>query len=642
MSSQPPEQDGSSPIAGSVQSTTKPERDRESEGSKQSAVQEELMHRPLVDIAVELRRLREENELLRVEKQRLDALLPVTATLRAERAVFKGTVRYFMDQTGIVSSTARRPPTNPGQLPYDVLLPILRASRAPFYELDPSVAQGSKSRWLAEQRYRKGLLLVCKRWMDPATRVFYEDIVLRRVGQIFALAAALETHKDLARMVKTIRLDTCVVPQGCADAARDALQSIFSLCTALRRFEYHTAEHFPVALSLPAAGDVYGAFSPAWFVDDSSIPFLHAYQQRLSTLQILDLAMPLSHKQVALLHGLLSGAICLDTLKIGTVLKAEGGEDLLGPLPVLQLPRLKELYIPVDEAGFVAYASTTWEMPALERLTTLHTLVIPLAFLTAHGSHLRYLHLCPRRKFTQDWRWGQANSEGIERIAALCPLIEHLALYSTRHSAENLIAMFEESSKLRYMDLYTAAAYPWYDTLPNNEGAVSVRYLWIVHSDLPAVCDPRILLAPSAASASPSIVHIRALRLLCSSNSIVPDVEQHTSAFPPLAFDDDDEDMSGTYEQPRSETSQSEGSDYAHSEGSSSKQGAEAERDEEEEEKETDEDRDEEEDDDDDDDEDDDGSEGLSEHESDCWQPDEQLDRNAVLQLFRSSCANDV
>lgn len=82
MSSQPPEQDGSSPIAGSVQSTTKPERDRESEGSKQSAVQEELMHRPLVDIAVELRRLREENELLRVEKQRLDALLPVSGSLR--------------------------------------------------------------------------------------------------------------------------------------------------------------------------------------------------------------------------------------------------------------------------------------------------------------------------------------------------------------------------------------------------------------------------------------------------------------------------------------------------------------------------------------------------------------------------------
>lgn len=56
--------------------TTKPEPDPEV--TKQSAVQDELMYRPLVDIAVELRRLREENERLREDKQHLDALLPVS------------------------------------------------------------------------------------------------------------------------------------------------------------------------------------------------------------------------------------------------------------------------------------------------------------------------------------------------------------------------------------------------------------------------------------------------------------------------------------------------------------------------------------------------------------------------------------
>lgn len=68
----------SSQLEKQIMSSTPAKPERDPEGSKQSAVQDELMYRPLVDIAVELRRLREENERLRVDKQRLDALLPVS------------------------------------------------------------------------------------------------------------------------------------------------------------------------------------------------------------------------------------------------------------------------------------------------------------------------------------------------------------------------------------------------------------------------------------------------------------------------------------------------------------------------------------------------------------------------------------
>lgn len=53
--------------------TAKPEGDPEV--AKQS---DELMYRPLVDIAAELRQLREENERLLEDKHRLDELLPVS------------------------------------------------------------------------------------------------------------------------------------------------------------------------------------------------------------------------------------------------------------------------------------------------------------------------------------------------------------------------------------------------------------------------------------------------------------------------------------------------------------------------------------------------------------------------------------
>lgn len=294
-----------------------------------------------------------------------------------------------------------------------MLFPILRGSRAPFYQLDPSVAQGPNSPWLAEQRYRKGLLLVCQGWTDAATDLLYEDIVLRRVGHIFALATALESQTHLARAVKTIRLESCLVPPVCADAARDALRSIFSLCTGLGRFEYHSAEHFPTAIALPAAGDIYGPFNRA-FVDDSLDPFQLAYRQRVSTLTVLDLAMPLSYKQAAQLHGLLSGAGRLSTLKLRSVRREEGDEDHISAPSVLTLPHLKELYIPVSSAHFVAYVSASWVMPVLERLTTLDTLAIPTSLLTAHGLRLRYLHLCPAPKYAHHWQWKPANSAGAE------------------------------------------------------------------------------------------------------------------------------------------------------------------------------------------------------------------------------------
>ncbi|EIW60603.1 uncharacterized protein TRAVEDRAFT_45851 [Trametes versicolor FP-101664 SS1] len=394
-----------------------------------------------------------------------------------------------------------RTPSAAPRLPHEILLVIFRAARAPRYLRAPSVnaCHGSNSTWLSELRVRKALMLVCKGWSDVATELFYEDIVLRRMGQIIALADILTTNhgsqRDLAMLVKSIRLDTCIVLGPCADAVRDAFTSILSLCIALRAFEYHTAKSFPTTLTLPP-GDSAGAFNPSWFVEDGPEAFQLAFRERVSMLTSLDLAMRLSHKQVAHLHRLLSTATCLEILKVGQVYHVEHEGDHLDSLPVLHLPKLKALYLPVIEPRFVAYVSTNWVIPCLKQLTTLFSSETfkPRTLLAAHGARLVYLHLYPKR----DLDLAICN-EDLARVVELCPVVEHLVLGLP-------IAMFKHRSKLsafcalsaalRYLDIWTwghAFHSPRRYKFPTAV-AVHVRYLnrRLPFVDLPTICDPRI------------------------------------------------------------------------------------------------------------------------------------------------------
>lgn len=391
-------------------------------------------------------------------------------------------------------------PICPDKLPHEILLVILKATRAPRYLRAPSVnaCHGSNSAWLAELRIRKALILVCKGWSGVATELFYEDIVLRRMGQIIALADTLTvnhgTQRDLAVLVKSIRLDTCIVLGTCADAVRDALTSILSLCVALRAFEYHTAKSFPTTLTLPP-GDSAGAFNPSWFVEDGPEAFQLAFRERVSMLTSLDLAMRLSHKQVAHLHKLLSAATCLEILKVGQVYHVESEGDQLDSLPVLDLPKLKALHLPVIEPRFVAYVSTNWVIPCLKQLTTLFTSeTLPRGLLAAHGAGLIYLHLYPKRDLNLAPR-----NEDLARVVELCPVVEHLvlglpiAMFGYRSKLSAFCAL---STALRYLDIWTwghAFHSPHRYKFPTAV-AVHVRYLnrRLPFVDLPTICDPRI------------------------------------------------------------------------------------------------------------------------------------------------------
>lgn len=457
-------------------------------------------------------------------------------------------------------------PICPHKLPHEILLVILKATRAPRYLRAPSVnaCHGSNSAWLAELRIRKALLLVCKGWSGLATELFYEDIVLRRMGQIIALADTLTanhgTQRNLAVLVKSIRLDTCIILGPCADAVRDALASILSLCVALRAFEYHTAKSFSTTLTLPP-GDSAGAFNPSWFVEDGPEAFQLAFRERVSMLTSLDLAMRLSHKQVAHLHlKLLSAATCLEILKVGQVYHVESEGDHLDSLPVLDLPKLKALYLPVFEPRFVAYVSTNWVIPCLKQLTTLFTSeTLPRGLLAAHGAGLIYLHLYPKRDLDLAIR-----NEDLARVVELCPVVEHLVLGLP-------IAMFGNRSKLsafcalptalRYLDIWT-----WghaFHSLRRYKFpasvAVHVRYLnrRLPFVDLPTICDPRIPLEGDETR----IVEFPWTQAAWSKHCVFPVITPHSVA---KAISDEDANADEWSEyNPESEETHSESTDDA-------------------------------------------------------------------------------
>ncbi|KAI0830682.1 hypothetical protein BC628DRAFT_1416205 [Trametes gibbosa] len=497
---------------------------------------EELTMRPLVDIAKELSSLREEAALLREEKRVLENLKLEMNTLRKEKAALKGAVKYLMGQTGCLPGPTYQPPASPNstRLPHELLLTIFRESRAPCFQLDPSVMRSMHSLWLSELRYRKGLVLVCKHWFAPATEQLYEDIVLRRMGQILALADTLAadmrrpgTHRGIARWVKRIRLDRCFIVWQCADAVREALCTIFSLCTALRAFEHHIVVYrFYTPPHLTGWG--CGTFFSRWFAKPPPGAFRIAYRERLSTLTVLDLAFTLSYDQATQIHELLSAAKNLETLKLLSVKRVQGEEDALDFQTVLDLPRLMELYVPVADGRFVACVSKAWKMPRLQRLTTLETFSTPRDLLASHGSRLKYVNL----HLDSTWTPVSAPShEDVGVFVELCPLLEHLVLPPcvsypwawTTHMSYNIISSLERM---------------------NGDPPFVSRTLWLPAPtvDLPAICSPETPLQ----NGEYRLVTFAGMRFRQYRSAVLPEFACPSMPLPFSGLDEEDADDSAS------------------------------------------------------------------------------------------------
>ncbi|KAH9925867.1 uncharacterized protein BXZ73DRAFT_1509, partial [Epithele typhae] len=262
--------------------------------------------------------------------------------------------------------------------------------------------------WSTGLKTRKTLTLVCKTLLGPASEVLYEDIVLRRMGQIVALARTLDpcslasrTHRSLsgdpARLVKWLRLDSCVVWTPCADVIQEAFCLILTRCTSLRALSFHPHPEFPLGnpkATNAALDPVLDAFNPKWFlptypdVGPANAAIRHHLASRLQT---LDLSLSLDGPHLVSLHTLLSSAPHIVSLHLETPSTSShvpAALDLpdatLGALEPITLPALETLHLRATHPLLLHFVVDTLILPRLRVLAAHQCPASPHALLAAH------------------------------------------------------------------------------------------------------------------------------------------------------------------------------------------------------------------------------------------------------------------
>ena len=292
--------------------------------------------------------------------------------------------------------------------------------------------------------------------------ILYEDIVIRRMGQISALAQTLRSPDlgaQLASVIKTIRIDSCPVWLPCTNVIREDLSFILSQCTVLSNVSYHPHHNFPTVGPYEELDPQFGGwFNPTWLYQQS-------FSQELNPLltgclayglHSLDLAIPLDCTTVRCIHELLSSAKQLESLTLGPP-KGCSACHTLATLPPLILPRLRELQIFYgSETDIDSHIRACWQMPLLTRLTImLREWASVDSLIKTVGHSLTYLHLYPIADALRKSRW-----ESVESLTLVCPKIEHLVVPVSMFTpwpngnAVTSLQLTVTSPTLRYLDLW--------------------------------------------------------------------------------------------------------------------------------------------------------------------------------------------
>ena len=392
-------------------------------------------------------------------------------------------------------------------LPEEIILQIFRNTSGPMHERDPSIQHGVNNAWLKELRAKKALLLLCKNTYWPATSHLYEDVVIRRFGQISALARSLRSYpsdRGVAELIKSIRIDSCPVWGPCADVIREDLEYILERCTALRSFSYHPHRGFPLS-SRPQADQSEDFFNPTWFFDDSSAELARPLLAgRLSSgLRTLDLAIPIIPSTFPALIRCLANAPSLERLTLTgltpfttnvAVWEAETLRD------DLELPRLRELNVFYGGPDCYSTYNThllSWSTPQLTRLTVyLCADADPLNLIRRVGSQLVYLHVYPIARTMSSLPTPDIHQRILEHVFEFCPLAEHVVVpYPAKDTVEwENIKVKVNSSSLQYLDLWVQLGW---DEIPVWFRSPHIRhYITLVHpnSFAPSLLNTRLLI----------------------------------------------------------------------------------------------------------------------------------------------------
>lgn len=411
----------------------------------------------------------------------------------------------FADGSGCAAKTRPSGRRSGGSslLPHEILLQIFEGTQPNSqYECNTSVVVGPQNPWLKNVRTKKALTLVCRAWCGPATRLLYADIVIRRMGQVAALARTFREDRSadsLSHLVRKVTLDACIVVPTFAEVVREDLELILQACTHLRSFSSHAADGF-------CGGD---PLSPMRDIDYFTVLGIPSSQRIKDSLRVREFHLVPPEACFEWIIPLLSFAICLTSLILNSSPGWIRNELESDGLPSLCLPSLENLQLPFDSQptlGFKDYVRSRWRLPALRALTLVDC-DEPSAhgILEAHGAEIKYLHF-HNSPYPDLLANSTAPPTVYTQLARLCPAIEHLVV-----PAAHAISIDIHSSTLRYLDVLNprdtgppsafALRYGYRPRVPKitlSRAAhapllTSTRYVLFSWTFLPRACHPSLI-----------------------------------------------------------------------------------------------------------------------------------------------------
>ncbi len=412
------------------------------------------------------------------------------------------------------------------------MLQIFKTTLGPIHEYDPSITHGAKNPWLKSLHVKKGLLRICRSAYWPGMCILYEDVVLRRFGQVVPLARTLRSYsgnRGVAELIRSIRMDSCPVWAPCTDVIEEDLTYILERCTALRSFSYHPHPNFPLLPSPSGRDDEeeFEFFNPTWFLDAPPNHARPLLGERLASgLRNLDLSVPLTEATFPSLLRFLAGSPQLESLTLSSVSEHIPRWDVIAlssaVIGDLKLPQLRELCIFYGKSEhYSAYNNhlLSWQIPRLARLTILIDRVDPLDLIRRFGSQLTYLHVYPLATDMHSDN-GKIYESLIKHVFELCPAVEHVVVPQPHRTSQDWqhLKLHVRSATLKYLDIWYHATsdldipYPpvanlqqsaILDAGSHTSSLLGVRLLFpanaydvrgsVRNPDWPAICSPALV-----------------------------------------------------------------------------------------------------------------------------------------------------
>ena len=139
----------------------------------------------------------------------------------------------------------------------------------PSFLLDSSLYAGPDSPWCEALRMKKSIVQVCNSWCQIGSELLYEEISIRRVGQISALLRTLDANNGIGDMIKTFEIScftpTCYKSLFQVDIARILHSVLASLGSASQPPNLHWLPKFRYFVSyFPRPYMMHAPSLPIW------------------------------------------------------------------------------------------------------------------------------------------------------------------------------------------------------------------------------------------------------------------------------------------------------------------------------------------------------------------------------------------